>query len=304
MAGVYGFVSEVHLADADPAVSGERFNFVNCGVVCNEEMAYNAENLRGTRSQAKEVARAGIRRVGGPLNLQPTAVEMAKLLPWILGAAASGTTYALADTLPAKYVFVVRDDGTDGKFFAYNGCKVDRAVFHATRGGPLMLDLDVVGIDETVSNAGSKATLSLDITSKPYMFFDLALVVNSVTINCESIEIAIDNKIDKDRFYNSQTLTMVNPTDRVITVKTRVPYGDAEALYNAGPNGVTATATFSASTSGPSAVVSLLFTFAALMFPRRSPLNQGKGEFLLPIEGEAKTSGSTKELVVTCDTTP
>lgn len=298
MGAVHGWVSEVHIAASDPAVSGERFNFVECGVVLTEEISYHGETLRGTRSQAKEVARAGIRRVGGPLKLMPTAVEMPKLLEWILGAAQSTTTYALADALGfPKNIFVVRDDGTDGKFFKYTGCQVDRAVFRATQGGPLTIDIDVVGIDETVSNAGSKASLSLDLTSGPYMLHDLTLVVNGVTVNCPEIAITIDNKIDKERLFNSQTLVSVKPTDRVVTVETRVPYGDAEALYNAGASGVAATATFTQTG------LSLLFTFAALMFPRRSPVNQGKGEFMLPIVAEAKSSSTTKELVVTCDST-
>src|SRR5262249_38543858 len=74
---------------------------------------------RGTRDHPAELQRVGIRHVGGRLELIPTAVEAALLLPWILCGTTSGSptvTYNLGDTLATRFVTVDRVD----KVFTYD----------------------------------------------------------------------------------------------------------------------------------------------------------------------------------------
>src|SRR5580658_1278795 len=58
------------------------------------------DGISGTRSRLSSRVRQGVFDVGGSITLEPTPVELANLLPRILGAAGSGNTFALAETLP------------------------------------------------------------------------------------------------------------------------------------------------------------------------------------------------------------
>ena len=272
-------------------------DFLNENLAVNETFI-DRNGLRGTRSRLIEPMRVGLRRIEGQITLQPTAVELSYLLPWILGAAASGTTYALAETVPERYVTVDRSDGTDGKVFTYDGVKVNRATFRCSQGELLTVVLDLVGKDETVANAGTFPSLTLDTTTAPFTFSDCAISVGGTTYNSRDIEIVVDNRLDTERFFNSNTRTAIVAQDREISVNLNLGYGDAEAAYNTGIGGVAVTATFTNS------AVSCLFSFVKVLFPRRSPTIPGKQEIMLPLQGMAKKSSTTNELVVTLDSTP
>jgi hypothetical protein len=299
--GVYGWATRLAVAAADPAIAGERLNFDEANVVLVEDI-FDGNGMRGTRSSSKENTRPGLRHVSGPIRLKPTPVEWAVLLPWIYGGTPSGTSYPLADALGEKYVMIGRDDGTSGKVYVYNGCKVDKATIRSTRGGAVTLDLEVVGKDETVSNAGTAGSfpaLTFDATAGPFMFFDAsgAITVASTPREVESFELVIDNHLDRERFENNITLSQVNPMDRTITCSMSLPYGAAEAVYNSGSAGVATVATFT------NASVSLALTMAALVFGRRSPTWQGKNEVMQSIQGRAYMSSTTKELTTVLDST-
>lgn len=267
--------------------------FLSESLALDEELV-DSNGIRGTRSHISEVVRQGIRRVGGNITLCPHPTELAALLPYILGANASGTTFALAETLQSFYASVDRVL----KVFTYSGCVVSKAVFSGSAGQPLNLSLEIVGIDESVGNAGSFPSLTLDTTTTMYMFHDLVLIVGGTTYQCFDFELTIDNMVDAERFLNSQTRVSIPAQDRVVTLNTNLPYGDASAAYALSVGGVAVTATF---TNG---ATSLLFTLPKVQFPRKSPTVPGKSEIKLPLMGVARKSGSTKELEITLDSTP
>jgi hypothetical protein len=123
------------------------------------------------------------------------------------------------------------------------------------------------------------------------------VVIGGVTYQIKECEIVIDNKLDGDRFLNSRTRTAIVAQDREVMVNFSLPWGDAVAAYNSGVGGVAVTVTFTNGT------VSLAFSFVKVVFPRKSPTVPGKQEIMLPLQGVAKSSGATKELVVTLDHT-
>lgn len=293
MAPIYGFQGQL-------LINSVRYDFLSESLACREDFV-DTSGLRGSRSHVIERVRAGIRRVAGQITMQPTAVELATLLPWIHGAAASGTSYPLGDSL-ASFAYTIelaRDDGTDGKVFTYTYCRVNRATFRASQGAPLTVTLDVVGSDETVGNAGGRGAGTIDTTTGPFMFHDLALSIASTSYSAKEVEVVIDNHIDTERFFNSQTLSATtNAFDRSITLRTSLPYGDAEAVYATGSSGVAVVATY---TNG---AVSLAQTFVKVAFPRRSPTMPGRQEIMLPLEGIAYRSSSTPELTTVLDSTP
>ncbi len=296
IAPIYGFQGQLGIDTI--AVVAQRFDFDREQLVCDEEFR-DTNGLRGTRSRSQERVRGGLRRIHGPISFIPTTNELALLLPWILGGTPSGSplvTYPLADALSSRYVTVDRSSiSTFGKVFTYTGCVVSKATFHASQGEPLSVDLDLVGIDETPANAGTFPVLSLDIATQPMMFYDLALVVNSVTYQCHDFQLVVDNTVETERFFNSQTLTANYAKDRHITLHHELPYGDATAAYNLGVAGVAATATF----TEPNATSVLTFTMSNVKYPRHSPRHNGREEIMLPMEGTAYKNSTTLELVTT-----
>lgn len=295
MAGIGGYNAKLGIGTTSTV--DKPLDFLNESLACDETFV-DRSGLRGTREHPVEVLRQGIRRIGGQITLQPTAVEWASLLPWILGTDASGTAYALAETLQSRYVTVDRSDGTDGKVFTYDGCKVNKATIKASQGELLTLTLELLGVDETPANAGTFPSLTLDLTTGPFIFSDLAMTIAGTTYQSKEFTLTIDNKLDGERFLNSLTRTALIAQDREISLELQLPYGDAEAAYNTGVAGAAVVATFTNGT------VSLAFSMAKVCFPRKSPTVQGKQEIMLPLHGIAHKSGSTLSLVTTLDSTP
>ena len=291
MSAVQGMLTQLGI-DTNSTVAA-RFDYQSEHLSCNEDFL-DGNGLRGTREHDISRVRRNLRRIGGQIAMQPNAAELALLLPWILGANASNTTYALAETLTDRYVVIDRIT----KVFSYSGVKVDRATFRASQGEPLQLILDLVGQDETVTNSGTFPSLSIDTASGPFIFTDLVLTIGGSTYNAKDFELVVDNKLDKERFFNSPTLVTVVPTDRQISMRTSLPYGDASAAYNSGPGGVAVDAAFTNGT------VSCDFSLVKVTFPRRSPSVPGRSEVMLPMEGVAYHSSNTNSLIVTLDSTP
>jgi hypothetical protein len=291
MSGTYGYQGQLGIDTV--AIPTVRFDYQREDLALDETFI-DTNGLRGTRSRSVERERQGNRRVHGPLKLQPTAVELDLLLPWILYGATSGSapvTYPLADAAPAgRYVTIDRGS----KVPTYSGCQIDVCKITGRQGEPMEFALDVVGQDETLGNSGSFPTLSIDISSAPFIFTDLVLSIAGTAYPCKDVEITIDNKIDKERFFNSQTLVTVQPMDRHITLKTTVPFGTSSAVYGTGVAGVACVATF----TGPGTQV-LTMTFVKVVFPRKSPTTPGREEIMLPLMGQALMSSTTRELVTT-----
>jgi hypothetical protein len=291
MSAAEGMLTQLGIGASDPVDA--RFDFQRESLACREEFL-DGNGLRGTLEHDISRVRRNMRRIGGQLVLQPNAAELALLLPWILGANASGTTYALADTQQTRVVTVDRIT----KVYTYTGCVVNRATFRASQGEPLQLMLDLIGIDETEGDAGTFPTLTINTAAGgPFIFPDLALSIASNTYNARDFELTIDNRLDANRFFNSLTIISAPKTDRMITTRLTLPHGDAAAVYNTGPGGVATVATFTNGT------VSIAFSLAKVTYPRESPTIPGRSEIFLPLNGTAYHTGSTNSLIVTLDST-
>lgn len=255
---------------------------------------FNGNGVRGTRSHSVERTRPSLAYVGGVIELIPNAVELAAVLEWILGGTPSGTTYPLADTLPSRVIAVDRVT----KVFSYTGCKIDKATFSCSQGEALSVSLDVVGIAESIGNAGTFPALIIDVTTGPFMFSDCVITVGGTAVTPKDISISISNFIDRERFFNSLTLASVETLDREIAFSCNLPYGDQSALYGSGSTGAEVVCTF---TNGNT---SLVMTMVKVVFPDESPNIPGRQEIMFPITGRAYKSGTTLELVTVLDSVP
>lgn len=252
------------------------------------------EGIAGTRSHRSERIRANNYNVGGSISMTPCPEELAALFPWILGANASGTTYAVAETVPERYVTLDRG----AKVFTYDGVKVNRATFTASEGTPLTLELDLVGKTETIGNSGTFPSLTITKTA-PFMFYDAVASLASASEAFKSFRLTIDNNL-LTTFNNSQSASNIVAGDRKVTCELTTPYtSDETSLYGQAVAGIAADITF---TNG---AYSCLFSMVKLQVPDNGPTVTTKnGEVVLSISGVARMSSTTRELVVTLDSTP
>lgn len=290
--------------DPSSATSTEAYEFKSESLTSKRELIESI-GMRGSRSRVIERLRQGTLTVGGQILLAPSPTELRKLLPRILGgnesAGAGLYTYALAETLPT---FVTSIDRV-AKVYSYTGCKVDKAIFRAAQGQVLDLELDVEALSESVGNAGTFASLTIDNTT-PFVFFDGVLTLGGTAYQMMDVAITIDNFLKKDRFVNSQTRTDLPELDRSVTLECTVPYtSDTVGLYDGGASGVTAIVKFNYGGSGSGgAGKSLKFTFGNVVFPANgTPAIGAKDEITLRLAGAARKTSTTPEVAVELDNT-
>jgi hypothetical protein len=286
MSGVYGEFGQLGIDTVNPV--GTRLDFQRSTLGLNQEFI-DTNGLRGTRSRSGERVRDGLRRVNGQIVLQPNSLEWASLLAWAMGGTPSGSptvTYPLGDTLSSRFVTIDKV----AKVFTYNGVCVDTMTIKGEDGPEQVLecDLDCVGIDETEANAGTFPALSLDKTTQPFRFYDAVLTLNSTTYKAKKFDFAVRNVIDRDRFFNSQTLVTVQATDRHCAFNLMLPFGDASALYGTSVSGISASIVV---TLG-GAVMTI--NFNNVKFPRKT-IEVSRPEILVPVEGLVYMTGSTLE---------
>lgn len=278
----------------DPGAVNERF-YLKSTSFRAQHIIVPREGLRGTRSEFADDSRVGPMTCGGTIELQPSPADLDKWLPRILGAAPSGTTFALAETLPSFKQVI--DDAV--KVTSYLGCKVNRAVFRGTKGGIMDLSLDLIGKSESVGAAGTFPSLSASL-ALPYIFSDLTFTFDGTPYPVESFELTVDNGLIGERFFNELTIVDLPEGDRQITLDVTLDYLAANhtAFYGLG----------AASKAGTLALaygnVSTSFAFPALQLSAKMPDISSKGAIMFPLQFMARQTGSSKEIVVTHDSTP
>ena len=288
-----GHQSRLSMAAAGTAVGSytEAYEFRTEGLRAAREIV-ETSGIRGTRSMPIERTRDGTVRINGTVAFHATPAMLDLLLPRIMGSAEVSDLFAVAETLPEFDVLIERV----AKRFVYAGCKVARATFRATAGGALELDLEITGKSETVSATAFPAITAP--TDPPYIWSDAVCTVEGSARVVTRWELSIDNQLNA-RFSNSNTATDIHTQGRVVTVSMTVPYTSDEVdLYGINSSGASG-ATFVLTNGGRS----ITFTVGALAVADSSPVVGGPGEILLEMSGIAKSSGSTKELSITSDST-
>ncbi len=288
-----GHQSRLSMAAAGTAIGSytESYEFIGESLRKQQEIV-ETSGIRGTRSLPIERTRDGIYRVSGGIQFHATPSMLDLILPRIMGANEATDVFAFAETLQTFDVLLDRV----AKRFVYGGCKIGRAVFRATAGGPLELDVDILGKTETVY-ATSFPTISAP-TDPPYVWSDAVCTIEGTARTVTQWELTIDNRLNA-RFANSQSATDIHTEGRDVTLSLTVPYTSDEVdLYGINTGGASA-ANFVLTNGNRS----ITFAVAAFMVPDASPVVGGPGEILLTLSGSARSSGATKELVITSDST-
>jgi Phage tail tube protein len=278
-----------------PSALTTRVEFQPGSTLGLKEDFLDANGLRGTLS--RDISRVMIERraVGGKLIFAPNTAELRNFLPWMLWGAEGGGgpyTYALSDTPIPKWATV--DRVTDRA--EYTNLVPTKWKLHAVKGKALTIEMDLIGMDEAKSSTAFLVTLFPDGATGPFVLSNLVLDIAGNPYYLPEFDLNADFAIDLERFYNSPTLTAVNPTDRKISMDLETPYAAAAALYGlVGTSGTatvlsTAAAVVATFTNG---VNILTLTMANCAWPRESPLAKDRGEIMLPIHLNAYANHTT-----------
>ncbi len=264
---------------------------------------HHPDVIIGTRGEVSERARFGPSFIGGWVVLSLTPGHMATIFPWLLGTDASGTTFALAETLQTFGVLV---DKVTGVHEFYDGY-INRAVIHGKQNGPggppnwitVAFQMIFKGYNPP-STADAFPTLTLGVTGEfaPLIFEDSVLTLGSAR-EVKEFTIDINNYIEP-RWINSLLPSQLCPRRRTVTLTTVHPYDSGtSSLYDPTITGVASTKTL-AITNG---TVSITFTFGALQYPTVTPIVTGKQEINLQLQMSARSLSSTAALSVDIDST-
>lgn len=290
-----GFQTKLGIDTTNPVAKG--YEFVNEGLV-NVGSILDGSGLRGTASFRSERTREGNQVLGGPINMEPSAEEMADILPWIFSGSPSGSgtiTYPFADTIATRYVTIDRV----AKVFTYNGVAVNRATFSGSEGSLLSLSLDLLALGETPANAGSFPSVTYKNTP-PFTFMESVLTILTTARLVKNWTLVVDNML-VPLYYNSVVPTQIKRQGRRVSFSCQNPFTSAEVdLYNQALAGGAASLELAQAGTG----YDLLFSFATLQFPRHTPAAPGRTEIPTMLQGEARMVGSTESLITTLNSTP
>lgn len=283
--------------------SSEPYEFLREKIVTKHTLGV-PDGIRGTRSEASERARFGPSMHGGPIYMNVSPADLANILPRALGANASGTTFALAETLQPFGVMIDRVTAV----FAYADCYIDKLMLMGRSGGgeqpdfiQMVMQILAKSSDNSLDNGSlTYPTLTLGVTAAhaPYVFSDSVFTLGGAARETNAFRLLIDNAI-QPRWVNSRNPTALCPTRRVISLQTAHPFdADTDDLHGQALAGATGSL---AITNG---TVSTTFSFAKLQVPQEDPNVEGKQEIDLELMMVARKDGSTAEMTVTNDSTP
>jgi hypothetical protein len=295
MAESMGWATALCIDTASPIdTSSLPLEFLTCDLGELEELIAS-EGVRGTRSRRGERVHTGLRRVGGSWTMNPSPDELDDLLPFILGAAESLDSFALADTLPDLWACVDKVARVE----TYNSGKIASAMFEGSTGQKILLTLNALFKTMTIGAAGSYPALTVD-SRNCYKFDHGVLTLASTAYEFNSFRLMVDNVIDPE-FANSVTATDLTPSDRIVTLEIpEMPFTATELALLTNSRG--ATAGISGSLVFTNGGVSTTFTMNDLWTPSQTVAIRGrKTRLKLPRQFQAHMTGSTRELVVTHD---
>lgn len=307
MAENVGTLAKMLAAEASISSGSTPFAFLSETLKASRELIEDP-GVRGTRSRSKERVTRGLTRVAGQTVHQPSPTELDQFLPWILGADESTDSFALADALQEVNIAILRGASlaADG-MFTYDGCKVGQAVFSGSEGQAIKLAIDWVGKGCTTAAGSSFPSVALD-TDGVYIFQGGVLTIQGATRRFSEFQLTINNFVES-AFNNSATATDVDALDRDIMLSVNMPYiaSHGEPVFTAEEADTLAAGAAGSLvfTSNRGANQSLTFTFANLKpAPFDDPNVGGKTRIRLPITYKALMSSTTRELVVTHDSSP
>lgn len=204
----------------------------------------------------------------GAVVLRPRADDLAAILPLLLGAAGSGGVYE-PDVL-CDYFRLMASKSIS--LFTHTNCKTNSFTFSSSSGSPL-LQLEW-NIESTKFAKGSVNGFPSGInfsTGPLFVHSRSTITIDGDEYDVDDIQIAGNNNLATDIYYNSQTRTDLAPGNMVYTFTHTSPFDTAGdvSLLDLGASSVAASVEYVGGAAGD---YSLLFEFPALHAPVATPI--------------------------------
>lgn len=294
--------------DATFDASSYRIDFVS-ETLSQKTAIISSEGIRGTKAQSQERTRLGNNDVSGTIVFNPSPLDIDQLFERIMGGtkvASPTNTIDFVEALEStKGDFFVKIDKV-GDIYQYGNCKVNRATLRGTPGQLIEFSLDIISKAESkpASFEGTIPALGTAANDAPYVVTDsseFTMVGSDRLASVLDFEITIDNFLTPRYTIGSTDATDILENDRLVTVNANVEFSASSPtntdLLDQALAGSTATIIL---TNGN---YSAKFVLGTLQSPSITPGVNGKGEVVINIQGVARKTGSTAELVVTNDST-
>ncbi len=261
--------------------------------------------ITGDRSEHGERARKGPNVYAGSITFGVSPGEMAFWAPYFMGAVTSGANvFPLAPN--ALLPFAVIIDKVTAKF-EFSSCYVTKAMVVGKQNGPggppnfLTLNLEIIAL--AYQKNPTPPTTALDaLTGElvPLVFEDTAsaITIKAAARETKQFAILIDNYV-QPRYVNSIEPSILYPIHRKVSLQTRHPYDTGTSALDAVDLASSAGGSITASNGS----VSVLWTFGLLQLIPASPVVGGKHEIDLTQNFVSRMTGTTRELVMTIDST-
>jgi hypothetical protein len=250
------------------------------------------DKFRGTYSNNAGPTIEGPERVAGSTEHEFNPEEVAIILP-LLGFTNTTGTFSVNDSaLPERYMTVDREE----KVFTYSGMQAARASIRCSAGMTWRWNIDWLGEQETIANAGTFPSLSNLNETTPLALHHATITLLGSARVVDDVSITIDNVVEH-RSFNADYHTPERH-GRIITVEFMLPYeGNTDLLRVpvAGDDGII---------NWTYGNYSSVWTFGNLQFPRGAVEKTKGSKRMLSISGVARQTGATKELVIVHDSTP
>lgn len=264
------------------------FEYRSCSLGMHQEII-STDGLRGTHNHPSERTRIGRQISSGSLSINPGSSDIDCIMPLVMGTIKNGSNqFPFTETLLLFQTVVDRVT----KVATYATCYVDHCTIRGSEGEPLELELGIEALTETIGASGT-FTGSFNNQS-PFVFMDGVLTYGGSVYQFKTFDLTIANNLKKDRFMNSVTRTDLPFMDRMVSFNLMLPYTtDTQALYATGVTLETISMVF---TNG--AKVLTLNTSGFQAEPASPPV-PGRNELLIPLHGQARTTGATASLTIT-----
>jgi hypothetical protein len=261
--------------------------------------------LTGSGADLTSSVRSGSYLTQGVIAVQASPKELRKWLPRIFGGVISGSNVTVTNTLAPFDVLVYRENG----LFHYTDAVVAQAVLRGkTSSGGDEVDfmdfiIQIVGKEELIDiTAWPDPEPSVATTADylPYTFYESSLVLNSLDVEYEAINVTIDNNLDV-KFFNKQYPSCVRMTKRSIKLGIQAAFTCDNLATALSMNTTAGTGTFALTTTG----MSTSFEFAKLRNTFETPTIPGKASIPQKINLEAFAAAADGiNVTVTQDDTP
>ena len=261
--------------------------------------------ITGDRSEHGERARSGPNLYYGTITFGVSPAEMAFWAPYFMGAVTSGANvFPLANSALLPFAILINKVTAS---FEFSSCYVDKALVVGKQSGPgggpnfLTLQLTIYALAYQKDPTPPTTAISLaDGSFYPMVFEDTtsAITIKASARETKQFAILINNFV-KARYVNSVEPSILYPIHRQVGLQTRHPYDTGTSALD----DVALSASAAGSIVATNGTVSITWAFGLLQLESRSPVVNGKNEIDLVQNYTSRMTGSTRELIMTIDST-